>query len=129
METKHMHPKTEIAGRSADRKPTIAAPAVADGVSRVVHDGVSKVSAARSAVQSFLTSELGARECRITKIAPVDHGSEGWSAEAEILVPNLDIKSLGLPLTQEILEQEHYNVVLGLDLAVRSYEFLSPNDG
>ena len=82
---------------------------------------VSKISAARAAVREFLASELGAREIRITKIAPLDHGSEGWSAEAEILVPNLEVKMLNLPLTQEVLELEQYTVELEADLSVRSY--------
>lgn len=82
---------------------------------------VGRISAARAAVQQFFSSELGAREIRITKIAPLDHGSVGWSAEAEILVPNLEIKMLGLPLTQEILERERYAVELETDLTVRSY--------
>jgi hypothetical protein len=86
----------------------------------------SKLSAARAAVELFLATELGAREIRVTKIAPVEHGAEGWSAEAEVLVPNLAIKTLGLPLTQEILEQEFYLVELNTDLVVRSFESLGP---
>src|ERR1019366_5669696 len=82
---------------------------------------LGKISAARAAVQQFLTTELGAREIRITKIVPLNHGAEGWSAEAEILVPNLELKMLGLPLTQEVLEREYYTVELETDLTVRSY--------
>ncbi len=81
----------------------------------------SKLSGARAAVQQFLTTELGARETRITKIAPIHHGDGGWSAEAEILVPNLEVKMLGLPLTQEVLERETYTVELDEDLTVRAY--------
>lgn len=88
-----------------------------------------KVSAARAAVQQFLATELGAREIRITKIAPLDHGAEGWSAEAEVLVPNLEMKMLGLPLTQEVLEREEYSIELELDLTVRSYSHLAPGEG
>jgi len=105
---------------STARKPKIAQAPIAYGA--------GKVSAASLAVQRFLAAELGARECRITKIAPVNDGWQGWSAEAEILVPNLDIKSLGLPLETEILEQERYLVELDLDLAVRSFEALTFND-
>lgn len=82
---------------------------------------LGKISAARAVVQQFLATELGAREVRITKIAPLHRGSEGWSAEAEILVPNLGVKMLGLPLTQEVLELEHYIVELETDMSVRSY--------
>ena len=88
---------------------------------------VGRLSAARAAVQKFLSTELGAREVRITKIIPADHGSAGWSAEAEILVPNLEVKMLGLPLTQEILEREHYALELEADLTVRSYEHAGPD--
>lgn len=88
----------------------------------------SKVSAARAAVQRFLSTELGAREIRITKIKPLDHGSRGWSAEAEILVPNLEVKMLGLPLTQEVLECERYAIELETDLTVRSYGALGALD-
>jgi hypothetical protein len=89
---------------------------------------LGKISAARAAVQQFLTTELGAREIRITKIVPLNHGAEGWSAEAEILVPNLELKMLGLPLTQEVLEREYYTVELETDLTVRSYGPLGPDD-
>ena len=82
---------------------------------------VSKISAARAAVREFFSSELGAREVRITKIAPLNHGSDGWEAEAEILVPNLEVKMLNLPLSQEVLEIEQYAVELEADLSVRSY--------
>ena len=89
---------------------------------------VGKISAARAAVQQFLSTELGAREIRITKIVPVDHGAQGWSAEAEILVPNLEVKMLGLPLTQEVLERERYSVELETDLTVRSYGYVGADD-
>lgn len=89
---------------------------------------ISRISAAREAVREFLSRELGARETRITKIAPLNHGSEGWEAEAEILVPNLEVKMLNLPLTQEVFEVEHYAVELEADLSVRSYELLGANE-
>ncbi len=82
---------------------------------------ISRVSAARAAVREFLSAEMGARETRITKIAPLNHGSDGWEAEAEILVPNLEVKMLNLPLTQEVFEIERYMVELETDLSVRSY--------
>jgi hypothetical protein len=43
-------------------------------------------------------------------------------------VPNLEVKMLGLPLTQEILERERYALELDADLAVRSYERPGPDD-
>ena len=89
---------------------------------------LGKISAARVAVQQFLMTELGAREIRITKIVPLNHGANGWSADAEILVPNLEVKMLGLPLTQEVLECEYYTLELDTDLTVRSYGHLGPDD-
>ncbi len=89
---------------------------------------ISRISAAREAVREFLSTELGARETRITKIGPLNHGSEGWEAEAEILVPNLEVKMLNLPLTQEVFEIEHYAVELDTDLSVRSYRLLGANE-
>ncbi len=83
---------------------------------------IGKLGAAKAAIQSFLVSELDAREARITKIVPHDHADTGWTAEAEILVPNLEVKMLGLPLTQEVLEREHYTIELDSDFTVRSYE-------
>ena len=83
---------------------------------------IGRLRAARAAIKDFLVDELGAREVRITKIVPHDHADTGWTAEAEILVPNLEVKMLGLPLTQEVLEREHYTVELDSDMTVRSYE-------
>ena len=90
---------------------------------------VSKIAAAREAVREFFSTEMGARETRITKIAPLNHGSEGWEAEAEILVPNLEVKMLNLPLTQEVFEIEYYAVELEADLSVKSYGPLGANEG
>jgi hypothetical protein len=86
----------------------------------------SRLSAARAALRHFLVNELDAREVRITKIIPHDHTAEGWSAEAEILVPNLEVKMLGLPLTQEVLELERYTIELDADLTIKSYEYTEP---
>jgi len=87
-----------------------------------------KLSAARAALQQFLSMELGAREIRITKLAPGDHGTPGWRAEAEILIPNLGMKMLGLPLTQEVLQRERYLIELEADLSIRSYEHLGSDE-
>ena len=89
---------------------------------------VSRISAARAAIREFFATELGAREIRITKIAPLDHGTDGWEAETEILVPNLKVKMLNLPLTQEVFEIEYYAVELDGDLSVRSYGPLGENE-
>jgi hypothetical protein len=88
---------------------------------------IGRLSAARAAVLRFLCSELGAREVRIVKLIPAGHDTQGWLIEAEILVPNLEVKMLGLPLTQEILERERYALELDADLTVRSYERPGPD--
>jgi hypothetical protein len=116
-----MLPKSQKAGHADRQKPKIKAPPPPPTPAPV-----SKLSAARAAIRHFLATELGAREIRITKIAPAEHGAQGWSAEAEILVPNLEIKTLGLELTHEILEQAYYLVELDTDFVVKSYEYLSP---
>jgi hypothetical protein len=103
------------------RKPPAAAPETQSAP-------IGRLSAARAAVLQFLCSELGAREVRITKLIPAGHDTQGWLVEAEILVPNLEVKMLGLPLTQEILERERYALELDADLTVRSYEHPGPDD-
>jgi hypothetical protein len=113
-----MQHKGQRAGGN-DQEPKIEPPPP-----RVPND---KMSAVRTAVQGFLVRELGARESRITKIAPIENGTQGWAAEAEILVPSLEIKTLGLKLTHDILEQAYYLIELDTDLVVRSYEYLSPS--
>jgi hypothetical protein len=87
--------------------------------------GVANVS---GAVRAFLAGEFQAREVRVTRIAAVTDPEAGWEAEAEILVPDLAIKTLGLPLTQEVLECRRYAVQLDRLLAVRGYEPLD-HDG
>lgn len=87
---------------------------------------LSKIVQVRDAVRKFLIAELQAREVRITKLAP--DGEGGWEVEADLLVLDLAVKRLGLPLTQEILEQQFCLVQLGPDLTVLSYEFIEPED-
>ena len=98
-----MRNKSQGAGHQSVQEPKLEAPPLS------APTPVDKISAARAAVQYFLATELGAREVRITKIAPVDNGLQGWFAEAEILLPNLEIKTLGLDLAHEILEQAYYS--------------------
>ena len=102
------------------KRPRVAKPDLANAP-------IGRLSAARAAALAFLSSELGAREVRITKLIPAAHESGGWAAEAEILVPNLEVKMLGLPLTQEILERERYALELDERLTVVSYEHLEPD--
>lgn len=118
-----MPPKTHIGSEQSSPNPAPPPPAATAQKPKPAPAAPlgGKLSGARAAVQQFLTNELGAKELRITKIAPIRHGDGGWSAEAEILVPNLEVKMLGLPLTQEVLERETYSVELDEDLTVRAY--------
>jgi hypothetical protein len=86
------------------------------------HDPAAGLAAVGEAVRTFFIKELAAREVRITRIAPSVGAAGGWEAEAEILVPDLAIKTLGLPLTQEVLERRRYAVQMDPSLAATSYE-------
>ena len=89
----------------------------------------SKLAAARGAVRDFLVSEFRPREIRITKITPSSfEGEAAWHAEAEMLVPNLGLKTLRLPLSQEVLEKEYCAVELDAAMTVKSYELFDPRD-
>jgi hypothetical protein len=83
---------------------------------------------ARETVLDFLLNEFQTREIRITKITRSPDRGAGWYAEAEILVPNLSIKTLGLPLSQEVLEKQFCVVEIDSDMTVTSYEVVDPHD-
>ncbi len=87
-----------------------------------------RLGAARAAVREFLRNEFKAREVRVTKIGPAAGDPQGWYVEAEILVPDLGIKTLGLPLTQEVLARELCALDLDGEMTVKSYEVLDPRD-
>jgi hypothetical protein len=84
----------------------------------------ARLSAVSDEVRNFLTQELQAQEVRLTRITPRPGGEAGWEAHAEILVPDLAIKTLGLPLTQQVLERRGYAVQLDPSLVVIGYESL-----
>lgn len=85
---------------------------------------VSKLHAAREAVQDFLVTEFQARDVRITKIGPSTDDPQGWYAEAAILVPDLAIMTLGLPLSQEVFERELCAIDLDSAMTVKSCEVI-----
>jgi hypothetical protein len=85
---------------------------------------VSKLHAAREAVQDFLVAEFQAREVRITKIGPSTDDPQCWYVEAEILVSDLGIMTLGLPLSQEVFKRELCAVDLDGAMTVKSCEVL-----
>jgi hypothetical protein len=88
----------------------------------VTHKPSRGLTAVSAAVRVFLTAEFQAREIRVTRIAALAGPDEGWEAEAEILVPDLAIKTLGLQLTQEVLECRRYVVLLNDELTITGYE-------
>ena len=73
-------------------------------------------------VRNFFADEFQARETRITKIAALAGAEAGWEVEAETLVPDLAIRTLGLPLTQEVLERRRYAVQLNQSHEIVGYE-------
>lgn len=84
----------------------------------------SKLRAAREAVQDFLVAEFQARDVRITKIGPSAEDPAGWYIEAEIMVSDLGIMTLGLPLSQEVLKRQLCALDLDDQMAVKSCEVL-----
>ena len=86
------------------------------------HAAAAGLTTVSEAVRTFLVSEFQAREVRVTKIAALPGSEAGWEAEAEILVPDLAIMTLGLTLTQEVLELRTHAVQLDQSLTIRSYE-------
>lgn len=87
------------------------------------------LAAVHDVVRHFLMAEFDAREIRITKIAPISSDPlRGWTAEAEMLVPDLAMRTLGLPLTQEALERQFCALMLDPEMAVISFELFDPND-
>jgi hypothetical protein len=103
-------------------QPETTAPPVQTRGHTARHGSARGLAAVSEAVRIFLTSEFQARELRVTRLAALAGPDAGWEAEAEILVPDLAIKTLGLPLTQEVLERRRYAVQLDRSLAVMGYE-------
>jgi len=88
-----------------------------------------KLTAVDREVRAFMAAAMQAREVRVTRIAPAADGAAGWEVEADILVPDLAIKRLGLRLRQEVLEARRCSVHLDPALAVQSYEFIDEAEG
>ena len=86
------------------------------------------LGAVRESVRDFLLNDLQAREVRVTKITPLPEGGDSWYAEAEMLMPALGARTLGVPLSQEVLEREQCAVELDADMVVISYEVLDPHE-
>lgn len=81
------------------------------------------IFAAGSAVKSFLAEEFDAREIRITRVEPPQAEHVNWEVEAQLLVPDLTVKALGIPVTQEVLKQGHCRLDLDPQFTVVAFEF------
>lgn len=88
----------------------------------------TKIQAVRDAAREFLIRTILARDVRVTRVLPGEDHLGIWRVEAEVLVPNMTVKSLGLPLTTEILERQHYALYLDADLDVTAYDCLETAD-
>lgn len=122
--TKRMRPAAPVSAAAEEREPAPAQPAEwppAPAPDR-------SLTAVRRAAREFLAAEFQAREMRVTKIAHSSNGEEGWFVEAEMLVPDLGIKTLGLPLTQEVLERALCAVALNDDLTISSFELVESRE-
>ncbi|BBU63945.1 hypothetical protein MSC49_38800 (plasmid) [Methylosinus sp. C49] len=101
------------------KKPEARSEAIPSMEHRRVENGLRAVGAA---ARVFLTDELQAREIKITRIAP-PAGEEGvWTVEADVLTPDLAVKALGIPVSQEVLKRERWSLDMDSQLAVIAFE-------
>ena len=75
-----------------------------------------KIEEARQAATEFLRGTLQ-KEGAIVKMSKTP---EGWEVQVEVIEPSEFIKALGIPTV--VRERNLYEVTLGQDLAVVSYE-------
>ena len=122
-----MLPKSELAGTGLSKDDGRQAPACRHRRSLRLRPSARCRRRALRCSSSFRPS-WGRGKSASPRSSPSTMARTGWSVEAEILVPNLEVKMLGLPLTQEVLEREHYSVELETDLTVRSYGYVGADD-
>ncbi|MEW6731762.1 MAG: hypothetical protein AB1489_10575 [Acidobacteriota bacterium] len=82
---------------------------------------MSKIEDATKTVTNFLRDALDARYLTITKLLQITSNEASWEAEAEVYLPNSTIKTLGLPVQNEILDCKIYLVQLDSNLSVTAY--------
>ncbi len=87
----------------------------------------TKIQTVGDAVREFLVHTVLARDVRVVGVSG-DPERRTWRAEAEVLVPNLSVKSLGLPLTNEVLERQVYDIQLDENLNVTAYDWHEPTE-
>ena len=103
-------------------QPDVAASAPLPPARKAKRSPSGGLTAISHTVRNFFAEEFQARETRITKIAALAGAEAGWEVEAETLVPDLAIRTLGLPLTQEVLERRRYLVQLDPSHEITGYE-------
>lgn len=75
----------------------------------------------RNAVCDFLKRQPDVKEARVTKLVQIDAEKGIWEAEAEVYVPNLTIRALGLPVQKEVLDCHDYLLRVDGQLNVVAY--------
>jgi hypothetical protein len=75
----------------------------------------------RGAVATFLKKMRDAKKVSVTKVALMDSEKGTWEAEAQVYVPNLTIRTLGLPVRKEVLDCQTYLLRLDKQLNIAAY--------
>ena len=63
----------------------------------------------------------------VTKLVLLDSKKVTWEAEADVYVPNLTIRALGLPVQQEVLDCQTYLLRLDKQLNIVAYGRRDPD--
>ena len=75
----------------------------------------------RDAVANFLKKMPDAKKVSVTKLVLMDSEKGTWEAEAQVYVPNLTIRTLGLPVRKEVLDCQAYLLRLDKHLNIVAY--------
>ena len=75
----------------------------------------------RVVVGEFLKKQSGVRQVDVTKLVQIDLEKGSWEAEADVYVPNVTIRNLGLPVLKEVLDCQTYLLRLDGQLNVTAY--------
>lgn len=82
---------------------------------------IPPIEDARNAVIAFLKNTLDVKQVNVTKLVVLDSEKGTWEAEAEVYVPNLTIKALGLRTQREVLDCQPYLLRLDSQLNIIAY--------
>ncbi len=81
----------------------------------------------RDAISNFLKKMVDAKEVSVPKLVLLDSKKVTWEAEADVYVPNLTIRALGLPVQQEVLDCQTYLLRLDKQLNIVAYGRRDPD--